>query len=202
MKATYGTMGVMKLPGSARSDSEAETLDSLLSRVALGDEGAFEVLYDESAPLVFGLIKRVVRDSGLSEEVLQEVFVEVWQYATRYDAGRGSARSWICTIAHRRAVDKVRATASSSKRDLAQGIKEFQETADDVADVAVLRADVDRVLKALETLTEMQRDAIRLAYYGGYTHREVAALLQVPLGTVKTRIRDGMIILRDRLGVA
>ncbi len=202
MNASYETMGVMKLPGTARNVSEPATLNDLLARVALGDEDAFEALYDDSAALVFGLIKRVVRDPDLSEEVLQEVFVEVWQHATRYDTDRGSARSWICTVAHRRAVDKVRATVSSKKRDLAQGIKEFQETADDVADVAVLRADADRVLKALETLTEMQRDAIRLAYYGGYTHREVATLLQVPLGTVKTRIRDGMIILRDRLGVA
>ncbi|MBG6084377.1 ECF RNA polymerase sigma factor SigK [Zhihengliuella flava] len=192
----------MKLPGTERTTPERASLDALLARVALGDEDAFEALYDESAGLVFGLIKRVVRDPGLSEEVLQEVFVEVWQHATRYDAQRGSARSWICTVAHRRAVDRVRAAQASTERDLTQGIKEFQESTDDVADIAVLKADMERVLKALETLTQMQRDAIRLAYFGGYTHQEVAKLLQVPMGTVKTRIRDGMIILRDRLGVA
>ncbi|GAB3652150.1 ECF RNA polymerase sigma factor SigK [Zhihengliuella somnathii] len=202
MGADYGTMGVMRLPGTERTTPERASLDDLLARVGLGDEDAFEALYDESAGLVFGLIKRVVRDPGLSEEVLQEVFVEVWQHATRYDAERGSARSWICTVAHRRAVDRVRAAQASTERDLTQGIKEFQESTDDVADTAVLKADMERVLKALESLTQMQRDAIRLAYFGGYTHKEVAQLLQVPLGTVKTRIRDGMIILRDRLGVA
>ncbi|WP_349829459.1 ECF RNA polymerase sigma factor SigK [Brevibacterium litoralis] len=202
MGGGYGTIGVMKLPGTERTTPERASLDDLLARVALGDEDAFGALYDESSGLVFGLIKRVVRDPGLSEEVLQEVFIEVWQHATRYDAERGSARSWICTVAHRRAVDRVRAAQASTARDLAQGIKEFQESSDDVADTAVLKADMERVLKALESLTQIQRDAIRLAYFGGYTHQEVAQLLQVPLGTVKTRIRDGMIILRDRLGVA
>ncbi len=202
MEPDYGSMWIVNLPGSARSKADPAPLDAMLARVALGDEAAFEALYDEASGMVFGLIRRVVRDPDLSEEVLQEVFVEVWQQATRFDPARGSARSWMFTLAHRRAVDKVRATSSSYRRDLVQGIKDFQESTDDVQETAVLRADVERVLKVLETLTEVQRDAIRLAYYGGYSHQEVAALLHVPLGTVKTRIRDGMIVLRDRLGVA
>ncbi|MFB0835850.1 ECF RNA polymerase sigma factor SigK [Arthrobacter halodurans] len=182
--------------------SPPSTEDDLLMRVGQGDEGAFEELYDAVSPVVFGLVRRVVRDPAQSEEVTQEVFIEVWQHAARFDAGRGKAVSWICTLAHRRAVDRVRASQASRDRDLRQGIKEFQESYDDVQETAILRADGERVLGALESLSEAQRDAIKLAYYGGYSHQEVADRLQVPVGTVKTRIRDGMIKLRDKLGVA
>ncbi|MGW6172695.1 ECF RNA polymerase sigma factor SigK [Arthrobacter sp. NPDC055138] len=178
------------------------TQEELIRRVALGDESAFEELYDAVAPTIFGLVRRVVRDPAQSEEVTQEIFVEIWQNAGRYDADRGKALSWILVIAHRRAVDRVRASQASVNRDLRQGAKEYQASYDDVADTVELRLEAERVTTALHSLTDSQREAITLAYYGGHTHREVATLLHVPVGTVKTRIRDGMIRLRDKLGVA
>ncbi len=178
------------------------THEDLIRLVALGDEAAFEELYDAVAPRVFGLVRRVVRDPAQSQEVTQEVFVDIWAQASRFDADRGKAMSWILVIAHRKAVDKVRASQASSERDLRQGIKEYQESYDDVADTVESQLEAERVNKALESLTQAQQEAIRLAYYGGYTHQEVAELLKIPVGTVKTRIRDGMIRLRDRLGVA
>ncbi len=178
------------------------THEDLIRLVALGDETAFEELYDAVAPRVFGLVRRVVRDPAQSQEVTQEVFVDIWAQASRFDADRGKAMSWILVIAHRKAVDKVRASQASNDRDLRQGIKEYQESYDDVADTVESHMEAERVNKALESLTQSQQEAIRLAYYGGYTHQEVAELLKIPVGTVKTRIRDGMIRLRDRLGVA
>ncbi|WP_183511986.1 ECF RNA polymerase sigma factor SigK [Paeniglutamicibacter cryotolerans] len=178
------------------------THEDLMLRVATGDEGAFEELYEAVSAQVFGLIRRIIRDEAQSEEVTQEVFVEAWQQATRFDPARGKAISWILTLAHRRAVDRVRASQASRDRDLRQGIKEFQETYDDVEEGVVLRDESHRVLVALERLSQAQRDAIRLAYFGGYTHHEVAVMLKIPVGTAKTRIRDGMTKLRDLMGVA
>lgn len=192
----------MRLPWLRSAEPSPPTHEDLVRRVALGDEAAFEELYDAVSPQVFGLIRRVVRDPAQSEEVTQEVFVEVWQQAARFDADRGRAVPWILVIAHRRAVDRIRAAQASADRDLRQGIKEFQESYDDVQDIVEAKIEGERVLKALESLTQAQQEAIRLAYYGGYTQQEVANLLKVPVGTVKTRIRDGMIRLRDKLGVA
>ena len=132
----------------------------------------------------------------------QEVFVEAWQLAARFDSSRGTAITWLLTLAHRRAVDRVRASQASRNRDLREGIKDFQASYDDVEDTAVLHDETSRVLSALERLSDTQRDAIRLAYFGGYTHHEVAELLKIPVGTAKTRIRDGMNKLRDLMGVA
>jgi RNA polymerase sigma-70 factor (ECF subfamily) len=141
----------------------------------------------------------VVRDPSQSEEVTQEVFVELWRVAARYDASRGSVRSWSATVAHRRAVDRVRAEQSARERVARHGGDALREH-DEV--VAAVESHVDRVRvrRALATLSPVQREAVELAYYGGHTYREVAALLDVAEGTVKTRIRDGMIRLRDALG--
>lgn len=193
----------MRMPWARTADEPApRNHEELISRIAQGDESAFEALYDDISSKVFGLIRRVLRDASQSEEVLQEVFVEVWQQAARYDADRGRATSWIMVMAHRRAVDRVRASQSSKERDLREGIKEFQDSYDDVQDTVEAHMEGERVQLALKTLSEAQRKAIELAYFGGYTHQEVAGLLEVPVGTVKTRIRDGMIKLRDQLGVA
>lgn len=177
------------------------THEDLIRRVAQGDEEAFGELYDAVAPTVFGLVRRVLRDQAQSEEVMQEIFLEIWQNAVRFDADRGKAVSWILVIAHRRAVDRVRAAEASRSRDLRQGIREYQESYDDVAEQVEVRMESERVLRALESLTAAQQEAIRMAYYGGYTHTEIATMLDLPVGTVKTRIRDGMIRLRDTLGV-
>ena len=190
--------GPRALPGEEpRTDLPAE----LLRRAALGDEDAFSRLYDETAPQLFALIRRVVRDVAMSEEVLQEVFVEVWRQATRFDARRGSARGWLCTIAHRRAVDTVRSSEAARRRDSEDGLLTLEKQVVDVQEEGIMRVESGRVRQAMKMLTAAQSEAIRLAYFGGYTHREVAALLDIPVGTAKTRIRDGMIVLRDRLGV-
>ena len=180
----------------------APDVDELMERVARGDQEAFASLYDALSPLVYGLVLRVVRDPAHSEEVTQEVFLEVWRQAKRFDADRGHARAWITVTAHRRAVDRVRAAQAASDRDLREGIRDFQSSYDDVEHRVEVALDSERVHRALESLTEAQRQAIHLAYYGGYTYPEVAQALGLPLGTVKTRIRDGMIRLRDALGVS
>jgi RNA polymerase sigma-70 factor (ECF subfamily) len=182
--------------------TSAPTTEELMLRIATGNENAFEELYDRVSPQVFGLVRRILKDQAQSEEVAQEVFVEAWQQAARYDESRGKAITWLLTLAHRRAVDRVRASQASKDRDLREGIKDFQASYDDVEETAILHDESLRVNQALERLSETQRDAIRLAYFGGFTHLEVAELLKIPVGTAKTRIRDGMNKLRDLMGVA
>lgn len=176
--------------------------EELLLAVAAGDQAAFARLYDRLAPRVFGLVRQLLRDAAQAEEVTQEVFVELWQTAPRFDATRGTVLSWALTLSHRRAVDRVRAAQASRERDLRIGARDWAPEHDSVAEHVELRLESRRVQAALDRLTELQRQAVTLAYYGGYSHSEVAELLAVPLGTVKTRIRDGMIRLRDELGVA
>jgi RNA polymerase sigma-70 factor (ECF subfamily) len=174
----------------------------LLPRVAQGDQAAFAELYDQTAPRVLGLIKRLLKDHAQSEEVTQEVFLEIWQNATRFDSARGSAASWMLTMAHRRAVDRIRASQAGRDRDLKIGVRDLETDYDSVTESVEIRIEHERVERALGRLTELQRQAVKLAYYGGLSHSEVAKLLDVPIGTVKTRLRDGMIRLRDEMGVA
>ena len=188
-------------PGPHAMRSPSDDPAELLHRAALGDEDAFSRLYDQTAPRLFALIRRVVRDVAMSEEVLQEVYVEVWRQATRFDARRGSAHGWLCTIAHRRAVDTVRSSEAARRRDSEDGLLTLEQQVVDVQEEGIMRVESARVRSAMKALTTAQSEAIRLAYFGGCTHREVAALLDIPVGTAKTRIRDGMIVLRDRLGV-
>lgn len=187
---------------SSIRESLATRHQALLEQVALGDEQAFSELYDQIAPRVLGLITRLLRDPSQSEEVAQEVFLEIWQTATRFDPNKGGASTWILTMAHRRAVDRVRASQASRDRDVKIGIRNFDPDYDAVSESVEIRIEHERVERAMTRLTELQRQAVTLAYYGGYSHSEVAAMLQVPVGTVKTRLRDGMIRLRDELGVA
>jgi len=188
----------------AYSDAEQTPTASqqdLLEKVANGDKRAFAALYDQISPRVFGLIRRILRDQAQSEEVTQEVFLEIWQTATRFDPNKGGASTWILTMAHRRAVDRVRSSQSSRDRDTRIGIRDYNPDYDNVAETIEVRIEHERVEKAMTRLTELQRQAVSLAYYGGYSHSEVAEMLSVPIGTVKTRLRDGMIRLRDELGV-
>jgi RNA polymerase sigma-70 factor, ECF subfamily len=184
------------------ADDDVASKEVLLERVATGDRVAFGDLYDQTAPRVFGLIKRLLVDHSQSEEVTQEVFLEIWQSAARFDAARGAASTWILTMAHRRAVDRIRASQSSRDRDTKIGIRDFAPEYDHVAETVEVSIEHERVKRAMERLTALQRQAVSLAYYGGYSHSEVASMLDVPIGTVKTRLRDGMIRLRDELGVA
>ncbi|GAA4621517.1 sigma-70 family RNA polymerase sigma factor [Actinoallomurus vinaceus] len=192
---------MLRRPGSASREHRSE-LDRLLGRVAAGDTAAFERLYDEVAGAVYGLIHRVVRDAAHAEEVAQEVLVEVWRSAPRYDPARGGAMAWIMTMAHRRAVDRVRSEQAASERADRAGRREVVPAHDEVAESVETRLEHERVRRCLERLTPLQRESIVLAYYEGYSYREVAERVATPLGTVKTRMRDGLIRLRDCLGVA
>jgi RNA polymerase sigma-70 factor, ECF subfamily len=178
-----------------------ENPDELLAKVAKGDQRAFAALYDLVAPRVLGLTTRVLRDRAQSEEVTQEVFLEIWQNAPRFDVTKGTATTWIMTMTHRRAVDRVRAAQSSRDRDTKVGIRDYLVDYDSVAETVETTVETERVKKAMARLTEYQRQAVILAYYGGYTHSEVAEMLHIPVGTIKTRLRDGLIRLRDELGV-
>ncbi|MEJ1092217.1 ECF RNA polymerase sigma factor SigK [Microbacterium istanbulense] len=182
--------------GSAR-DLAAD----LLVRVAAGDQTAFAELYDLLSPRVFALILRVLVNRSQSEEVLQEVFLEVWQSAGRFAPNKGQGRTWVLTIAHRRAVDRVRASQSSADRDTRIGIRDLADARDVVADTVESQLDGELVVSALAALPEAQQEALILAYYGGYSQSEIAALTGSPLGTIKTRMRDGLTRLRTELGV-
>lgn len=173
----------------------------LLGLVSAGDQNAFAQLYDQLAPRVLGLVKRLLIDHAQSEEVTQEVFLEIWQTASRYDAQRGAATTWIMTMSHRRAVDRIRASQAGRDRDNRIGLRDRPVEYDQVAETVEVRIEHERVERAMSRLTELQRQAVSLAYYGGYSQSEVAELLHIPLGTVKTRLRDGMIRLRDEMGV-
>jgi RNA polymerase sigma-70 factor (ECF subfamily) len=175
-------------------------LDDLLRRVARGDESAFADVYDQLAPRVYGLIQRIVRDPAQAEEVAQEALVDVWRTAARYDPDRGSVISWVLTIAHRRAVDRVRAEQASADRTRRAAVSDV--AFDEVVEAATARFEQQQVRRCLKSLTDLQREAVDLAYYRGYTYREVADLLDTALPTVKTRMRDALIRLRDCLGVS
>lgn len=182
-------------------NDERAHLTSLLRASARGDEAAFAELYDATARRLHGLIVRVIRDPAQSEEVTQEVFLEIWRQCARFDDNQGSPLSWMMTIAHRRAVDRVRSAEASSRRDSTYEQRTREVEHDSTAEAAQASMEARRVRAALHTLTDAQRGAIELAYFGGYTHTEIATMLDLPLGTAKTRIRDGLIRLRDTLGV-
>jgi RNA polymerase sigma-70 factor (ECF subfamily) len=202
----FDMLGLVPNETDSSQDFESTQLptskEELLGRVAQGDQKAFAVLYDEISPRVFGLIRRLLVDHSQSEEVTQEVFLEIWQNAKQYEPSKGGALTWVLTMAHRRAVDRIRASQASRNRDLKIGVRDFVADYDNVAETVEVTIESERVKEAMSQLTELQRQAVTLAYYGGYSHSEVSEMLKVPIGTVKTRLRDGMIRLRDELGVA
>ncbi|WP_283137220.1 sigma-70 family RNA polymerase sigma factor [Rhizohabitans arisaemae] len=178
-----------------------ESLDELLRVVARGDEKAFERLYAQTSARVYGLVRRILRDCGQSEEVVQEIFMEVWRTAARFDPAKGSAVAWVMTVAHRRSVDRVRSEQAAHERERGAVALSPERPHDHVSENVEDRLEHERVRRCLASLTDLQRESITLAYYEGYTHQQVAQVLAIPLGTVKTRMRDGLIRLRDCLGV-
>jgi RNA polymerase sigma-70 factor (ECF subfamily) len=185
--------------GAPEAGSPAD-LNELLGRTARGDEAAFAAVYDAMGASVYGLARRVIRDPARAEEVAQEVFLQVWQTAARFDPQRGRAKSWILTLAHRRAVDAVRHDQAATNRE-----KSYDWSAgpdyDEVNETVTIRLEHEQVRRCMEGLTELQREAINLAYYQGYTYAECATVLDANTSTVKTRMRDGLVRLRDCMGV-
>ena len=167
--------------------------------VAGGDRAAFAAFYDRLVGKTFGLVRKTLVDTEQSEEVTQEVFLEVWQSASRFDPKRGRASSWVLTVAHRRAVDRVRASQSSRNRDLAVGIRQFRPDFDSTYEAVEVTMEHQRVEQALSRITELQREAVWLSFHHGRSNSEIAELLDLPVGTIKTRLRDGLTRLRHEL---
>ncbi|MGV0834131.1 sigma-70 family RNA polymerase sigma factor [Mycolicibacterium thermoresistibile] len=185
----------------SRPTQLSSDLDGLLHRIAHGDVGAFAEFYDATRARVYGLVTRVLRDPGYSEEITQDVYVQVWRSAAAYDSGVGSALSWVLTMAHRRAVDRVRSEEAANRRDSRYGLSQFDTAADVVADAIVVRDERRRVADCLGSLSELQRQCVELAYYDGLTYVQVSERLSASLGTVKSRMRDALRSLRNCLGV-
>ncbi|GHB60878.1 RNA polymerase sigma factor SigK [Streptomyces cirratus] len=195
--------GVRQQPvtfGTPREPSGPD-LPALMGLIARGDQDAFAELYEVIAGPVHGIVVRVLRDRAQSEEVTQEVLIEVWRQAPRYRPDKGSVMTWVMTIAHRRAVDRVRSAQAATAREQDNAAREHTRAYDEVSERVEIRLESEQVRRCVRGLTELQRQAVHLAYYGGLTYREVAETLSTPLPTVKTRLRDGLIRLRDCMGV-
>jgi RNA polymerase sigma-70 factor (ECF subfamily) len=184
------------------AEQTATGVDYLLRQTAHGDDEAFTQLYDLTVPRVHGLVLRVIRNPAHAEEVTQEVFVEAWRTASRYDSGKGSALSWLLTMAHRRSVDRVRSTQASTDRERTVASGSMERDYDVVVEETSRSMEKQSLRDCLRLLSTLQRESITLAYYQGYTYREVAELLRAAVPTVKTRMRDGLTKLRDCMGVS
>ena len=193
-------MGQLRVVTGEEPDVPDDLVGHLLNRSARGDTAAFERIYDEVGAAVLGIAVRVIRNRAIAEEVTQEVLVEVWRRSARFEATRGSGKTWILTIAHRRSVDRVRHEQAQTERDATVAAGSEGRPFDDVSERVEARLEQEQVRRCLDGLTELQRESVSLAYYDGYNYREVAQLLDSPLGTIKTRMRDGLARLRDCLG--
>jgi RNA polymerase sigma-70 factor (ECF subfamily) len=194
--------GAPRLRAVATEANPLAGLDDALLQAGRGDRDAFAEVYDLLADVAYGLARSVVRDPHLAEDIVQEAFVDIWRNAPRFERERGSSRSWCLSIVHRRAVDRVRREQSDRARVERDAITAPPERdSEDTADAALARLDRlaagPAVAEALTILTPPQREAIELAYFHGRTHREIAEMLETPLGTIKTRLRDALIKLRD-----
>ncbi|MEX5270907.1 ECF RNA polymerase sigma factor SigK [Kocuria sabuli] len=176
-------------------------LADLLRRSGTGDGAAFAALYDATSAKVYGVTLRVVRSPEIAAEVLQEVYLMAWQQASRFDPARGTVLGWLCTLAHRRAVDRIRHVARERDREQTFENRRAGTPADVTWQKVEQALDTQEVQAAMDTLTQLQREAVSLAYYQGCTYQEVAQRLDIPLGTAKARIRDGLHRLRTALGV-
>jgi RNA polymerase sigma-70 factor (ECF subfamily) len=179
---------------------QAQTTDvDILRSIARGDEQALSALYDRYRLILFGLILRILHSRPEAEDVLQEVFLQVWRKASDFDETRGRPFTWLVTLARSRAIDRLR-SLGSRERTAQEAARDVSDTVSDAADDAVKSEQREIVRRALRELPEEQQRALLLAYFEGLTQSEIAARLGAPLGTVKTRMRSGMIRLRELLG--
>ena len=192
----------MPSPETAGPAARRPTPEDCLSRVALGDRDAFDQVYTTFAGPVFGLARRILRDPAQAEEVAQEVLVEVWRTASRFNPQLGSAQAWVMTMAHRRAVDRVRSEQAASQRESRYGAANVDPPSDQVADSVILRDERRQVADCLGSLTDAQRECIQLAYYDGLKYVQVSERLSANLATIKSRMRDAIRGLRRCLGVS
>lgn len=191
--------GALRSVDAGVSDSTPQLAD-LLQAAGRGDQDSFARLYDATSSRINGLVVRLIVDRAQAEEITQEVFLEIWRTSPKFDPTRGSALSWMFTLAHRRSVDRVRSAQAARRRD-ENHARESQETSyDSTVDQVTSQLDADRVRAAMKTLGDNQRQALSLVYFEGHTHAEVAETLGIPLGTAKTRIRDGLLRLRTAMG--
>ena len=171
---------------------DRETLESLMLLTQQGDAAAFARLYDHIAPNVLGLSLQILHDQAQAEEVTQEVFIEVWQHAADFDPAKGSAKAWILRRARLRAIDRVRSAIATMKRDDREAFLVASINKESVEDEALRNVQRHAVRTALEIIGEPHKTAILMAYFGDMTHAELAEATGVPLGTAKTRVRDGL----------
>ena len=203
MEGERGEQGEDGVPAPTTRSGQPRRVDPLaptMAEVARGDQQAFAVLYDAIAPRVLGLARSVLRNHAMAEEVAQEVMLELWRQAPRYDPSLAAVSTWAMTIAHRRAVDRVRSVRAAEDREDRVAAGQTTRDYDEVSETVEQREDEDRVRAALGSLTDLQREAVELAYWGGQTSTEISARLGVPVPTVKTRLRDGLIRLRSAFG--
>jgi RNA polymerase sigma-70 factor, ECF subfamily len=186
----------------ASGGDDRALLVDLLARTAAGDQQAFAELYAATSRRLYGMARKVLIDPELANDTTQEVYLQIWQSAAKFDPSFGSPLAWMMTIAHRRAVDRVRSSQSASEREARYGAASQAIEHDDVVDTVTSRMEADAVVRCLSTLTDTQQESVRLAYYGGLTYREVAEKLGAAVPTIKSRIRDGLLRLKNCLEVS
>ena len=187
---------------AARLPRVTDDLDALLRRVAQRDVEAFAAFYDGTRARVFGLVTRVLRDPGYSEETTQDVYLQVWRNADNYNPAAGTPLAWLMTLAHRRAVDRVRSEQAATQRESRYGAANVELPADRVAEAVISNDERRQVTVCLDSLTDAQRECIQLAYYEGLTYVQVSERLAANLATIKSRMRDAIRGLRKCLGAS
>lgn len=190
------------LTGPVRLPLVTTDLDRLLRQVAQRDVDAFAALYDRTRARVYGMVTRVLRDPGYSEETTQDIYLQVWRSAGSYDPKAGSPMAWLLTLAHRRAVDRVRSEEAATQRESRYGAASVDPPVDHVADSVILLDERRRVVDCMASLSDLQREAIQLAYYEGLTYVQVSERLSANLATIKSRMRDGIRGLKNCLSIS
>lgn len=198
----HGPPGYDARGSNGNVTTAADPSGDQLLRIATGDRTAFEELFVAQSRILMAVILRIVRSQSLAEEVLQECFTEVWTRCSGFDPERGTGRAWLITLSRRRAIDCVRSVQAQQNRDYADGLRSSAGEGEQVEQTVIDKSESDRTVTALKILPANQAQPIVMAFYQGLTHAEISENLKVPLGTIKSRIRDGMKKLREELEVS